>query len=63
MRGQHFAAELKNWIKSMVENPMTNLEIGKLRNTILPTRRMRLNCLALAQGAKKGLLGNPFDES
>ena len=34
---------------------MTKLEIGKLRSTMLPTRRMRLNCLALAQGAKKAL--------
>ena len=34
---------------------MTKLEIGKLRSTMLPTRRMRLNCLVLAQGAKKGL--------
>ena len=34
---------------------MTKLEIGKLRNTMLPIRRMRLNCLVLAQRAKKGL--------
>ena len=34
---------------------MTKLEIGKLRSTMLPTRRMRLNCLVLAQGAKKAL--------
>ena len=34
---------------------MTRLDIGKLRNTIWPTHRMRLNCLVLAQGAKKGL--------
>ena len=34
---------------------MTKLEIGKLRSTMLPTHRMRLNCLVLAQGAKKGL--------
>ena len=34
---------------------MTKFEIGKLRSTMLPTRRMRLNCLVLAQGAKKGL--------
>ena len=55
MRGQHFAAELKNWIKSNVASPMTKLEIGKLTSTILPSRRMRLNCLALAQRAKKAL--------
>ena len=34
---------------------MIKFEIGKLRNTIWPTHRMRLNCLVLAQGAKKGL--------
>ena len=34
---------------------MTKLEIGKLRSTMLPTRRMRLNCLVLAQGTEKGL--------
>ena len=34
---------------------MTKLGVGKLRSTILPSRRMRLNCLALAQGAKKAL--------
>ena len=34
---------------------MTKLEIGKLRSTMLPTRRMRLNCLVLAQEAKKAL--------
>ena len=41
-------------INSIVRDPITKLEIGKLRNTILPTHRMRLNCLVLAQGAKKG---------
>ena len=34
---------------------MTWLEIGKLRSTMLPIHRMRLNCLVLARGAKKGL--------
>ena len=27
VQGQHFAAELKNWIKPIVGSPRTNLEI------------------------------------
>ena len=42
-------------MNSIVKGPLSKLEIGKLRNTICPTHRMRLNCLVLAQGAKKGL--------
>ena len=42
-------------MNSIVRGPISKLEIGKLRNTIWPTHRMRFNCLVLAQGAKKGL--------
>ena len=55
MQGQHFTAELKKRIESIIGIPTTTLGIGKLRITILPSRRMRLHCLALAQGAKKAL--------
>ena len=34
---------------------MTKLEIGKLRSTILPSRRRRRHYLALAREAKKAL--------
>ena len=59
------------------QKPKAKHGIGKLRSTILPSRRMRLNCLALAPGAKKalrrvngvllkpqrGALAKPFDEN
>ena len=55
MRGQHFAAELKNWLKSIVGSPTTELGIGKLRSTVLTSRRSQRHSLALARGAVKGL--------
>ena len=53
--GNPFDENLKKRIKSIVGSPATKLGIGKLRGTILPSRRMRLHSPALAQGAKKAL--------
>ena len=55
MRGQHVAAELKNWIKSIVGSPTTKLGIGKLRSTVLTSRHKQRDYLALAQMAKRAL--------
>ena len=77
MRVQHFAAEFENYIKSIVGSPTTKLGIGKLRSTLVTTRRGQRHPLAQAQGAKKslkqvsgvllkpqrGLLGNQFNEN
>ena len=45
----------KKRIKSIVGSPTTKLGIGKLRGTILTSRRSQRHSLALARGAKKGL--------
>ena len=55
MQGQHFVAELKKRIKSIVTSPTTELGIGKLRSTILPSRHKQRHYLALAQEAKRRL--------
>jgi len=55
VQGQHFAAELKKRIKSIVTSPTTEPGIGKLRSTILTSRHKQRHYLALAQEAKRRL--------
>ena len=54
-RGNILPQNSKKRIKSIVGSPTTKLGIGKLRSTILPSRRRQRHYLALAQGAKKAL--------